>query len=178
MQKEALLKGPPPLPPTPSRGGEGAGDGAGAAERIPSRIENPDELMKPLTRGNFPLLLGLALVGHVVFFGLTSINFIQLCFKYKSLHPMVQVRKELREAEEMRLQEARSKALEKFMPKQAPTPAPQPSQKEPAKEEPKADTKRETTERKKSKIERTTEEKSMERPKEATNPLEDVRGIE
>jgi hypothetical protein len=101
--------------------------------------------------------------------------------KYKSLHPMVEVRKEMRETEEKKMQEARNKALEKFMPKQPA--APSPVTKESAKADtglvPKLEAKPEPKpERKKSKVERDTEEKSMERPKDATNPLEDVKGIE
>jgi hypothetical protein len=148
------------------------------AGRLPDQIENPDELMKPLTRGSFPLLLGVAFVGHIVFFGLTSINFIQLCFRYKSLHPMVEVRKELREAEDKRLQEARNKALEKYMPKAAPAPARKNELRDEPRPAAKAEGKAASAPRPKSKVEQATEEKIMERPKEGSNPLEDLKDIE
>jgi hypothetical protein len=145
---------------------------------LPDQVENPDALMKPLTRGSFPLLLGVAFVGHIVFFGVTSINFIQLCFKYNSLHPMVEVRKELRENEDKKLREARDKALEKYMPKTGPAPVRKDEPKDESKPAAKAEGKAAPTTRPKSKVEQATEEKIMERPKEGSNPLDDVKGIE
>jgi hypothetical protein len=137
---------------------------------------DPSPLLKDISRGNLAMLVVVAVIAHIVVIGITSVGHISLCMKYGTFWPKPMMKKE-REAEEKRkLEEKQAQQQKAVEEKQAADTAAQAAKKS------EGGTKQASEETKngrpKSKIERTIEEKSSERPKEGTVRLDEPGGLE
>lgn len=71
---------------------------------------HPEELMDDITQSAMGKTMAISLVVHALVIGLTSIAFLGLAWKYKSLHPRAIIKQEQREAAEKKAQEDAAKA--------------------------------------------------------------------
>ncbi len=81
-------------------------------EKIKATSIYPDHLMSGVSKSIITKALIFSVVAHVLVIGLTSIGFVRLCLKYKSLHPKILMKAEEDQAREAELEKARQEKFE------------------------------------------------------------------
>ena len=76
---------------------------------------DPDDLMAHIDRASTTKTWVISIVFHVLLIGLTSIGFITLCVKHRTLHPKAVVNRQAEEKREAERSQARRLAREKVL---------------------------------------------------------------